>query len=117
MHRTPLALLNLIHDRKKFLTSLAGVAFAVLLMFLFNGFKNALYDSQTQLLEGSTRNCHHQPAERKYVCARAFARRRLYQAQAFEGVEDAYAVYTARPVGKIPTPSRPSGAGDCLQSR
>ena len=51
MQRTPLALLNLIHDRKKFLTSMAGVAFAVLLMFLFTGFKNALYDSQTQLLE------------------------------------------------------------------
>jgi putative ABC transport system permease protein len=29
---------------------LAGVGFAVLLMFLFTGFKNALYDSQIQLI-------------------------------------------------------------------
>jgi putative ABC transport system permease protein len=49
LKRTPLAWLNLTHDRRKFVTSLAGVGFAVLLMFLFTGFMNALYDSQLQL--------------------------------------------------------------------
>ena len=44
--RTPLAWLNLTHDHRKFATSLAGVGFAVLLMFLFTGFKNALYSSR-----------------------------------------------------------------------
>jgi putative ABC transport system permease protein len=94
--RTPLALLNLIHDRKKFLTSLAGVAFAVLLMFLFNGFKNALYDSQTQLLDRFNAEIViiNRLKENMFV-PRPFARRRLYQARAFTGVEDAFAVYTS----------------------
>jgi putative ABC transport system permease protein len=91
---TPLALLNLTHDRKKFATSLAGVAFAVLLMFLFNGFKNALYDSQTQLLEQLNGEIViiNRLKENMFV-PRSFARRRLYQAQAFDGVEGAYAIY------------------------
>jgi putative ABC transport system permease protein len=103
MHRTPLALLNLIHDRKKFLTSLAGVAFAVLLMFLFNGFKNALYDSQTQLLERFNAEIViiNRLKENMFV-PRSFARRRLYQAKAFEGVEDAFAVYTSEARWKNP---------------
>ncbi|MBD2112506.1 MULTISPECIES: ABC transporter permease DevC [Cyanophyceae] len=94
MQRTPLALLNLIHDRKKFLTSMAGVAFAVLLMFLFTGFKNALYDSQTQLLEKLNGEIVliNRLKENMFV-PRSFARRRLYQAQAFDGVEGAYAIY------------------------
>ncbi len=94
MRRTPLALLNLTHDRKKFLTSLAGVSFAVLLMFLFTGFKNALYDSQTQLLERLNGEIViiNRLKENMFV-PRAFARRRLYQAQAFDGVEGAYAIY------------------------
>jgi putative ABC transport system permease protein len=94
MQRTPLALLNLIHDRKKFLTSMAGVAFAVLLMFLFMGFKNALYDSQTQLLEKLNGEIViiNRLKENMFV-PRAFARRRLYQAQAFDGIDGAYALY------------------------
>ena len=94
--RTPLALLNLIHDRKKFLTSLAGVAFAVLLMLLFNGFKNALYDSQTQLLQQLNGDIViiNRLKENMFV-PRSFARRRLYQAQALAGVEGAYAIYTS----------------------
>ncbi|HIK43449.1 MAG TPA: FtsX-like permease family protein [Leptolyngbyaceae cyanobacterium M65_K2018_010] len=94
--RTPLALLNLTHDRKKFATSLAGVAFAVLLMFLFSGFKNALYDSQTQLLERLNGEIViiNRLKENMFV-PRAFARRRLYQAQSFAGVEGAYAIYTS----------------------
>lgn len=103
MHRTPLALLNLIHDRKKFLTSLAGVAFAVLLMFLFNGFKNALYDSQTQLLDRFNAEIViiNRLKENMFV-PRSFARRRLYQARSFDGVEDAFAVYTSEARWKNP---------------
>lgn len=94
--RTPLALLNLIHDRKKFLTSLAGVAFAVLLMLLFNGFKNALYDSQTQLLQQLNGDIVIiNRLKGNMFVPRSFARRRLYQAQALAGVEGAYAIYTS----------------------
>jgi putative ABC transport system permease protein len=101
--RTPLALLNLIHDRKKFLTSLAGVAFAVLLMFLFNGFKNALYDSQTQLLEKfNAEIVIIDRLKRNMFVPRTFARRRLYQAEAFDGVEDTFAVYIGEASWKNP---------------
>ncbi|MEM8544349.1 MAG: ABC transporter permease DevC [Cyanobacteria bacterium P01_H01_bin.119] len=94
--RTPLALLNLTHDRRRFVTSLGGVAFAVLLMFLFTGFKNALYDSQLQLL--SQLNGEVVMINRlksNMFVPISFARRRLYQARSFEGVGDAYALYTS----------------------
>ena len=65
-------------------------------MFLFNGFKNALYDSQTQLLEKFNAEIViiNRLKENMFV-PRAFARRRLYQAKAFAGVEEAFAVYTS----------------------
>ncbi|MBD0268235.1 MAG: DevC protein, partial [Cyanobacteria bacterium Co-bin8] len=92
--RTPLALLNLIHDRRKFLTSMAGVGFAVVLMFLFTGFMNALFDSQLQLLErfnGEIVMVNR--LKTNMFVPRAFARRRLYQARSFEGVEAAFPFY------------------------
>jgi putative ABC transport system permease protein len=95
LRQTPLAWLNLTHDRRKLLTSLAGVTFAVLLMFLFNGFKNALYDSQVQLLQMLNADIVI-ANKQKYnmFVPEAFARRRLYQARALEGVESAYPLYT-----------------------
>jgi putative ABC transport system permease protein len=95
MKRTPLAWLNLTHDRRKLLTSLGGVAFAVLLMFMFNGFKNALYDSQVQLLQLLNADIII-TSEQKYnmFVPEAFARRRLYQARAFDGIEAAYPLYS-----------------------
>ncbi len=92
--RVPLAWLNLTHDRKKFVTSLGGVAFAVMLMFLFSGFMNALYDSQVQLLgkfNGEIIMVNR--LKTNMFVPSAFARRRLYQARAFEGVADAYPMY------------------------
>jgi putative ABC transport system permease protein len=93
-HRTPLALLNLIHDRRKFVTSLTGVGFAVLLMFLFTGFQNALYDSQVQLITRLNADIVmiNRLKSNMFVPA-PFARRRLYQARAFPGVTDAYPLY------------------------
>ena len=110
--RTPLALLNLIHDRRKFVTSLAGVGFAVLLMFLFTGFKNALYDSQVQVinrLNGEIVIINR--LKNNMFVPRSFARRRLYQARAFEGVQDAYPLYISdvrwkNPVTKQTRPVR-----------
>ncbi|MBD2462890.1 FtsX-like permease family protein [Oscillatoria sp. FACHB-1407] len=94
--RIPLAWLNLTHNRRKLVTSLGGVAFAVLLMFLFSGFQNALYDSQVQLLTRLNADIV-LVSKLKYTMfvPESFARRRLYQAQAFDGVVDAYPLYTA----------------------
>jgi putative ABC transport system permease protein len=92
--RTPLAWLNLTHDRRKFATSLAGVGFAVLLMFLFTGFKNALYDSQIQLINRFNADIViiNRLKNNMFVPS-AFARRRLYQARALAAVESAYPLY------------------------
>ncbi|MFK8184935.1 MAG: ABC transporter permease DevC [Phormidesmis sp.] len=93
-NRVPLAWLNLTHDRRKFVTSLGGVAFAVLLMFLFTGFKNALYDSQVQLLNQLNGEVIIiSPLKENMFVPSSFARNRLYQTRAFEGVDDAYALY------------------------
>jgi putative ABC transport system permease protein len=93
--RTPLAWLNLTHDRRRLLTSVGGVAFAVLLIFIFTGFKNALYDSQVQLLKLLNGDIV-MSSTLKYnmFVPEQFARRRLYQARSFEGVEAAYPFYT-----------------------
>ncbi|MBT9311523.1 ABC transporter permease DevC [Leptothoe kymatousa] len=101
--RIPLAWLNLIHDRRRFATSLAGVGFAVLLMFMFNGFMNALYDSQLQLLNRFNGEVIIVNRLRTNMFVpRAFARRRLYQARAFDGVQNAYAVYISEVNWKNP---------------
>ncbi len=49
--RTPLAWKNLTSSRGKFLLSSAGVGFAVLLMFMQIGFRNALFDSNVELIQ------------------------------------------------------------------
>ena len=101
--RIPLAWLNLTHDRRRFATSLAGVGFAVLLMFMFNGFMNALYDSQLQLLNRFNGEVIIVNRLRTNMFVpRAFARRRLYQARAFEGVKNAYAMYISEVNWKNP---------------
>lgn len=100
---TLLAWYNLVHERRRLVTALAGVAFAVLLMFVFLGFKNALYDSQVQLLQLLNGDIIiiNRIKDNMFV-PEQFARRRLYQAQAFDGIDDAYALYTATADWKNP---------------
>ncbi|MEM6598623.1 MAG: ABC transporter permease DevC [Cyanobacteria bacterium P01_C01_bin.69] len=101
--RVPLAWLNLTHDRRRFATSLGGVAFAVLLMFVFSGFMNALYDSQIQLLtklNGEVVVINR--LKNNMFVPRSFARRRLFQVRAFDGVEDAYPFYISEGNWKNP---------------
>ena len=92
--RTPLAWHNLTFERRRLVVALAGVAFAVLLMFIFNGFKNALYDSQVQLhkaLNGEIVIVNR--IKTNMFVPEQFARNRLYQARAYDGVADAYPLY------------------------
>ena len=107
LKRTPLAWLNLTHDRRKFATSLAGVGFAVLLMFLFTGFMNALYDSQLQLLgrlNGDIIMVNR--LKSNMFVPISFARRRLDQVQAYAGVSAAYALYLSEANWKNPVTKR-----------
>jgi putative ABC transport system permease protein len=49
--RVPLAWSNLTHDRRHLALCVAGVGFAVVLMFVQYGFRNALLDSNTLLID------------------------------------------------------------------
>lgn len=101
--RTPLAWFNLTYKRQRLLTALAGVSFAVVLMFIFRGFENALYDSQVQLLKvlnGDIVMVNR--IKTSMFIPEKFARRRLYQAEAFEGVDAAYPLYTTTADWKSP---------------
>lgn len=105
--RTPLAWFNLTYERRRLLTALAGVSFAVLLMFIFRGFENALYDSQVQLiklLNGDVMIVS--KLKNNMFVPEQFARSRLYQAQAYDGVEAAYPLYMATAYWKNPQTRR-----------
>jgi putative ABC transport system permease protein len=101
--RTPLAWFNLTYKRQRLLTALAGVTFAVVLMFLFKGFENALYDSQLRLLKifnGDIVMVNR--IKTNMFIPEKFARRRLYQAEAFDGIDAAYPLYTTTADWKNP---------------
>lgn len=92
--RTPLGWLQLVHYPLRFVMAIAGVAFAVLLVFMQLGFMNMLFDTTVML--------HRQikadivlvnPAARNLIDIRTFPRRRLIQALGVEGVADVEALY------------------------
>jgi putative ABC transport system permease protein len=90
----PLAWHNLTHDPIRFALYILGVGFAVLLMFAQLGFRSALIDSSTQLLEKLdgelfliNRN------KTSLIFPDAFSRRRLDQAASIVGVKSAHPVY------------------------
>lgn len=99
----PLAWLQLTRERARFLAAVAGVAFAVLLVFMQLGFSNALYASSVRVydaLDGQLFLIHPQSA---YLARmQSFSRYRLYQARGFDGVESAAGVYTALSQWKNP---------------
>jgi putative ABC transport system permease protein len=90
----PLALRILIDTPGRLIVSVAGIILAVVLMFSQAGFRNGMFDSQTQLIHrleadlflvGSLQYILYVPEP--------FPSRRLYQAQAVEGVRAVYPIY------------------------
>src|SRR5215471_4820128 len=106
MSRVPIVWRNFTHSPRRLATSVAGIAFAVLLMFTEVGFLHGLYDSQVELVNHLnadliiTNRLKHTMVQLK-----PFARRRLYQATTIPGVKAAYPLYIhlERPVWKSPT--------------
>jgi putative ABC transport system permease protein len=94
MFDIPLAWLQLSREKTRLLIVLAGIAFAVILMFLQLGFQSALYDSATRLhqnLQGdlflvSTRS-------RSLPYMKPFSWRRLYQVLSVDGIESISPIY------------------------
>lgn len=91
--RTPLAWSLLIHDKKRLLLALLGVAFAVLLMFVEMGFRNGVYDSQTLMLQHMNADLIvSHPMRECIIPSRSVPRRRLTAVLAVPGVAAVYPV-------------------------
>jgi len=92
--QTALAWKNLTHDRRRLATALAGIGFAVLLMFMQTGFRYALFDSTVEVVRDLDADI--------LVASRAkyslttncpFKRSRIYQARSCEGVQGVHPLY------------------------
>jgi putative ABC transport system permease protein len=90
----PLAWLQLVHRKVRFLATLAGIAFVVVLLFMQLGFQDALFKSAVrihQVLEGDLFLTSSQ--YKSLTSQQSFPRTRLYQTLAFEGVESVSPLY------------------------
>jgi putative ABC transport system permease protein len=101
--KTPLAWLQLTRQKGRLLVTLAGVAFAVILMFVQLGFRDALFEDavsvhktlQADLVLISTKS-------EFFFATSPFPRSRLYDALGFEGVAEANPLYMSRGEWKYP---------------
>ncbi|MCL6432755.1 MAG: ABC transporter permease DevC [Leptolyngbyaceae cyanobacterium HOT.MB2.61] len=94
MFAIPLAWLQLKREPIRLLVALAGIGFAVILMFVQMGFQDALFDSAVRLhrnLKGDVFLIS--PQSTALIAMRSFSQRRLYQALGYEGVESVSPIY------------------------
>ncbi|MBH8567018.1 FtsX-like permease family protein [Nostoc sp. CENA67] len=88
------AWLQLTHTRTRLLIALAGIAFAVILMFMQLGFSDGLYNSNIRV-HTKLKSDIFLISSRSIALntLKTFSERRLYQAQSFDGVESISSVY------------------------
>jgi putative ABC transport system permease protein len=99
----PLAWLQLSKEKLRLLVAVAGVAFAVILIFMQLGFRNALFDSSTRLHEALAGELFLVSPQFDFVAQpKSFSRRRLFQALAFPGVEAVRPLYLGLALWKNP---------------
>lgn len=92
--RTPLAWLNLTHDKRRLGVAVSGVTFAVLLMFMEMGFWNAMMDSTVTVLKAFDAQLVLVNRMRySFHLNEPLARLRLSQAAEVPGVRDARPLY------------------------
>jgi putative ABC transport system permease protein len=103
MRGIPLAWLQLIREKRRFAVALGGITFAVALMLMQLGLRDALYKSATSLYDHIRCDLVLTGAEYEYVFATdSFTRRRLYSALAVDGVESVAPLYLAGGIWKDP---------------
>ena len=99
----PLAWLQLTREWPRFLAALAGVTFAVVLVFMQLGFSDALYASSVRMHEALAGDLFLVHPQASYLALmKPFSRRRLYQTLAFPGVASVTPVYTIQTLWKNP---------------
>lgn len=104
MFAIPLAWLQLKRERIRLLVALAGIGFAVILMFIQFGFQDALFDSAVSLhrnLEGDIFLIS--PQSTALIAMEQFPQRRLYQALGVNGVASVTPLYLGFATWRNPT--------------
>jgi putative ABC transport system permease protein len=94
MTKIPLAWANLTHDPVRFGLFVLGIAFAVILMFVQFGFRNALLDSNTQFHDHLNADLVLvSPSRQQLTFPEKFPRVRLDQARSVAGVKEVHPIY------------------------
>ena len=92
--RIPLAWKNLTHNYRRLFSAIAGITFAVILMFVERGFQHALLDSTVYVIEDLNADLIiHSQGRYLFEAPHRFDHRRLLQAQAHPQVRRTYPVY------------------------
>ena len=92
--KTPLALLNLLHDKTRTLVAIAGVAFAVVLVLMQLGFLNSVRLTATEIYDRLIFDVVLVSPRYLYISkAGDFPRTRLFQAESTPGVADVRPLY------------------------
>ncbi|MBD0268234.1 ABC transporter permease DevC [Pseudanabaena sp. FACHB-2040] len=103
MKRVPLSVLNLLHDRTRLLVAIAGVAFAVLLIFMNLGFLGALLSTTTNFFEQFNGDIFlMSPQSLEISSTEPFPRTRLNQVAGIEGVQRVMPLYSDYALWKNP---------------
>lgn len=92
--RVPLAWRNITESKLRLLTGIAGIAFAVILMFMQNGFRSALVESMVELIDQLDADLII-TSRGRYIFSvqQTFPFRRLNQSRNFADVTHAHPVY------------------------
>jgi putative ABC transport system permease protein len=94
--RTPLAWLNLLNERNRLIVAIAGVAFAVLLIFMNMGFLGALATTASQVYSQMNGDIFLvSPQTLEISTSEPFPRDRLYQVAGISGVQRVMPLYVA----------------------
>ena len=92
--KVPLAWQNLTHDKMRLAIAVAGIGFAVLLMFMQMGFQNALMDSTVELIRQLDADLLVMSSDRyTFSVQETFTRRRMEQIRLQPGVDWAEPLY------------------------
>ncbi|NET09409.1 MAG: FtsX-like permease family protein [Symploca sp. SIO2B6] len=94
--RTPLAWLNLVHEKSRLLVAIAGVTFAVLIIFMNLGFLGALSLTASEIYSQMNADLFlFSPKTLEITNAEPIPIERIYQAAGIEGVKQTMPLYVA----------------------
>jgi putative ABC transport system permease protein len=99
---TPLAWKNLTANKKQMLLACGGIGFAVVLMFMQTGFRNALLDSTVQVTQLFDADFYLLSRARNTLASEErFDRIELERAAALAGVQEVHPIYVERMLARI----------------